>query len=307
MLDEEPNVAPLVESVRVALEDRDWELLLVDDGSSDGTAAEARRAARDDPRIRLVRLARNYGQAVAMQAGFERARGRVVVSMDGDLQNDPRDIPRLVRRIAQGYDLVAGRRIDRRESFLTRTLPSRLANLLIRWVTGTPLHDNGCTLKAYRREVLERTFLYAGLHRFVAPLAAGSAAPRMVEVPVRHHPRRRGRSKYGLSRIWKVLADLVSVKALRSFRERPLALFGVIAAGLVAVGLLFGVATAVLLLGDPDPVVAPSFVLPAAGLLCLEVSVFLIMLGLIAEVVLRGRWQRARLSGPIAREWGAGP
>lgn len=305
LFDEEPNVAPLVEGVRDALGDRDWELLLVDDGSTDGTAAAAAAAARNDDRVRPLRLARNYGQATAMQAGFERASGTIVVSLDGDLQNDPRDIPRLVERLREsGCDLVAGYRVDRQDAFLTRALPSRLANALIRRVTGTPLRDNGCTLRAYRREVVDRMHLYSGMHRFVAPLAAGTAGARVEEMPVRHHPRRHGESKYGLSRTWQVLADLVAVKALRSFRDRPLLLFGLLAAVLIGGGLVFGTASVLVLLGNPTPFLASSFVLPTAGLLCLEVAAFLVMLGLIAEVAVRGRWHRGRMLRPVASEWG---
>lgn len=306
LFNEEPNVAPLVESVRSTLEGRDWELLLVDDGSTDGTAAAASAAGGGDPRVRLIRLARNYGQSTALQVGFERASGEAVVSLDGDLQNDPRDIPRLVDRLAEGYDLVAGHRADRQDAFLTRTVPSRVANAIIRWVTGTDLRDNGCSLKAYRREVLERMHLYSDMHRFVAPLAAGTAGARVAEVEVRHHPRRHGESKYGLSRTWKVLADLVTVKALRSFRERPLVLFGLLATVLVAAGLAFGAGTVAVLLDAPGPFLASSFVLPAASLLLLEVAAFLLMLGLIAEVALRGRWHRERLERPVAWEWGEG-
>lgn len=304
LYDEEPNVPRLVESVQAALRDRDWELLLVDDGSEDGTAAEAFAAAEDDARVRAIRLARNYGQAVAMQVGFERAGGHVIVSLDGDLQNDPRDIPRLLDRIEQGYDLVAGRRANRKDAFFTRTLPSRVANALIRRVTGTPLRDNGCSLRAYRSELLERMHLYSGMHRFVAPLAGGMAGARVDEVDVRHHPRRHGESKYGLARTWKVLADLVTVKALRSFGEHPLLLFSVLALGLIGAGAAFGATSVSVLLAGPSPFVASSFVLPTAGLLCLEVAVFLMMLGLVAEVVIRGRWNRAPLRSPVAREWG---
>lgn len=295
---------PLVEGVEAALEGQDWELVLVDDGSGDGTAALASRMARDRPRVRSIRLARNYGQATAMQAGFERSRGSIVVSMDGDLQNDPRDIPRLIERLEEGYDLVAGYRVERQDAFLTRTLPSRLANALIRRVTGTTLRDNGCSLKAYRREVLDRLQLYSGMHRFLAPLAAGTTGARVDEIPVRHHPRRHGRSKYGLSRTWKVLADLATVKALRSFRERPLVLFALLALMLAGAGLLVGGASAVVLAGDPRPYLASSFVLPSVSLLCLEVAAFLVMLGLIAEVAVRGRWQRHRLRQPVPVEWG---
>lgn len=304
MLNEEPNVAPLVEGVREALGDRDWELVLVDDGSTDGTADAAAAEAEEDPRVRLVRLARNCGQATAMQAGFERSSGEIVVSMDGDLQNDPRDIPRLLARLEEGWDLVAGCRVDRQEAYLTRTLPSRLANALIRWITGTDLRDNGCSLKAYRREVLERTHLYSGLHRFVAPLAAATAGARVDEVTVRHHPRHHGESKYGLSRTWKVLADLLTVKMLRSFRDRPLQLFGLMALALVGAGLLFGAASVGVVLSAREIVLTSSFVLPTAGLLCLEVAAFLLMFGLIAEEAVQGSWRERSPRGPMVREWG---
>lgn len=303
VLNEEPNVAPLVEAVRAALDDRDWELLLVDDGSTDGTARAAAAAAADDPRIRVVRLSRNYGQAAAMQVGFERSSGDVVVSMDGDLQNDPRDVPRLLERLEEGFDLVAGYRVDRKDALVTRTFPSWVANALIRRVTGTDLRDNGCSLKAYRREVLDRLHLYSGMHRFVAPLAAGTAGARVAEIDVRHHPRRHGKSKYGLSRTWQVLADLLTVKTLRSFRERPLVLFSLMALVLGAAGLLFGAASLGVILVESGAYLTNSFVLPTAGLLCLEVAAFLVMFGLIAEEAVRGRWQRRSLTGPVVGEW----
>lgn len=304
LFNEEPNVAPLVRSVQDALAGRRWELLLIDDGSTDETAVQAEEAAERDPRIRLIRLARNYGQATAMQAGFERARGQIVVTMDGDLQNDPRDIPRLLARMEEGYDVVAGRRVNRKDPFLTRTLPSLVANALIRRISGTSLADNGCSLKAYRRGVLARMHLYSDLHRFIAPLAAGTVGARVDQVDVRHHRRRRGRSKYGLSRTWKVLADLLTVMVLRSFRERPLVLFGFLASVLVVVGTASGVASVTMMVAGPGPYFDPSFVLPTVGLLCLEVAAFLLMLGLIAEVALRGRWNRQHLMAPVALEWG---
>lgn len=307
LYNEERNVPLLVEAVRSALGDETWELVLVDDGSTDRTAEEASSAANEDPRVRFIKLARNFGQAAAMQVGFERSKGRVVVAMDGDLQNDPRDIPRLVDRIDEGFDVAAGHRRDRRDAFLTRTLPSRVANALIRQVTGTSLRDNGCSLKAYRREVIERMHLYSDMHRFVAPLAAGTAGARVDEIPVRHYPRRYGESKYGLSRTWKILADLLTVKTLRSFRERPLVLFALLACGLVGAGLLFAAGSVGVVLSDPGTYLTRSFVLPAAGLLCLEVAAFMTMLGLIAEEAVRGHWHRKSLDEPVVREWGEGP
>ena len=303
--DEEPNVGPLVSEVRAALEGKgSWELLLVDDGSTDGSALRAEREAANDPRVQLIQLARNFGQSVALQAGFERSDGEVVVSMDGDLQNDPRDIPTLVDRLADGFDIVAGYREERRDSLLTRQLPSRAANALVRWLTGVPVHDNGCTLRAYRREVLERLSLYSDHHRFLVPLAVATSGARVSEVPVRHRPRRAGRSKYGLSRTWKVLADLLTVKAIRSFRERPLTLFGLAAAVLSVLGLGAGAAGLALRATTEVVTIRQSFVLPSIALLCLQVAAFLVMLGLVAEVALRGRWMRRGLSDPVVHEWG---
>lgn len=287
LFEEEANVRPLVTAVREALgSGDDWELLLVDDGSGDGTAERARGEAAADPRVRLLRLARNYGQTTAMQAGFDEARGDVVVTMDGDLQNDPRDIPRLLERIDQGYDLVAGYREDRQDPWLTRRLPSRVANGLIRRITGVRIRDNGCSLKAYRQELLRNLSLYADLHRFIPAVAAATASARIAEVAVRHHARVRGRSKYGLSRVWKVLADLLTVTMIRWFRERPLAMFGLASLPPFALGAAFGVRTAVAwATGQGQDFV----VYPGVILLWLGLGAYLFGLGLIAEVLLHER------------------
>lgn len=299
MHNEERNVASLVEEVREALGRFEWELVLVDDGSTDGTVEAAAMSARRDPRVRVVRLTRNFGQTAALQAGFERSKGEVVVTMDGDLQNDPRDIPRLVECIRGGCDLAAGFRKERQDAFFTRTLPSRIANALIQKITGVPLRDNGCSLKAYRREVVDRLHLYSDMHRFVAPLAATVAGAQIKEVVVRHRPRRRGESKYGLSRTWKVLADLVTLKMIRSFRERPLVMFALIGAGLAIAGVLCLLIPLIAFLAGGG---VDSYVFSATGLVLLESSVFLIMLGLIAEVALRGHWFHEGLLAPVVRE-----
>lgn len=283
VFNEEDNVPVLVDAVRDALASTaSWELVLVDDGSLDRTREVARGLAMADPRVRLVELARNYGQSTAMQAGFDQARGRVVVSMDGDLQNDPRDIPQLVATIDEGYDLVAGYRLRRQDKLVTRKIPSWIANRMIRWVTGVPIRDNGCSLKAYRRELLERVRLYSDMHRFIPAMAAALAGARITELPVRHHARLHGSSKYGLSRIFKVLADLLTIKMIRTFRNRPLEMFGVAASGAVLFGVLFGLA-ATIALAFFRPVKANAFVLPGAALLWLGLGCYLLMLGLIAE------------------------
>ena len=301
LYNEEDSVGPLVEAVRSALESiPPWELVLVDDGSRDGTADRVAQLAQTDPRIRLIRLARNYGQTQAMQAGFDAARGAVVVSMDGDLQNDPGDIPRLLAALEAGNDLVAGYRLNRQDKLLTRKVPSWVANRLIRLITGVSIRDNGCSLKAYRRSTLERMRLYSDMHRFLPALAAATAGARITEIPVRHHARRFGASKYGLSRILKILADLLTLTMISWFREQPLLLFGSGALAAMVLALGFGVASAVALAGARG--VTDAFVLPAAALLWVMLACYLIMLGLVAQAFLH----RARSAGealtPIAVE-----
>jgi glycosyltransferase involved in cell wall biosynthesis len=286
LFNEEESVGPLVSAVEAALVETGWtwELLLVNDGSTDDTGARACAAADRDPRIRPVRLARNYGQTAAMQAGFDHARGAVVVSMDGDLQNDPLDIPRLVARLEEGFDMVAGYREHRQDS-RARTIPSWFANRMIRGLTGVSIRDNGCSLKAYRSELLRQVHLYSDMHRFIPAIAAGTAGARITEIPVSHHPRRFGQSKYGFSRIVKVTADLATLTMIRSFRERPLALFSLIAAGAAAIS------TAGLMLFVAAPLIgieaARRLVVPGIALLFLGLAAFLMMLGAVAEVVLR--------------------
>ncbi len=296
LYNEEDNVRPLVEAVREALgEAPPWELVLVDDGSRDRTAQVAAEVGRGDERIRLVQLARNYGQTQAMQAGFDAARGRIVVSMDGDLQNDPHDIPALVAKLEEGYDLVAGYRLRRRDKLLTRKLPSWVANRIIRAVTGVPIRDNGCSLKAYRRETLDRLHLYSDMHRFLPALAAATAAARIAELPVRHHPRRFGRSKYGLSRIVKILADILTLTMISWFRERPIVMFGIGAAGALALALGFAGA-ALLGITRVREEIANAYVFPAAALLWLMLACYLLMLGLVAEVAV---WKDREREAPL--------
>ncbi|MFQ5669719.1 MAG: glycosyltransferase family 2 protein [Acidobacteriota bacterium] len=222
LYNEEENIGPLCAALRTALSGwrRTYELILVDDGSSDRTPDYLRHAARDDPTIRVLLAKRNQGQTQAMAAGFAASRGRIIVSMDGDLQNDPRDIPRLVSRIDQGFDVVCGWRKNRKDAWLSRTLPSKVANWLIARMTGIPVHDNGCSLKAYRGHMIRTLRLYSEMHRFLPALASMTGA-RIDEVVVRHHPRLRGKSKYGLSRTFKVLGDMVTIKMLTQFANRP--------------------------------------------------------------------------------------
>jgi glycosyltransferase involved in cell wall biosynthesis len=301
LYNEEDSVGPLVDAVRSALESAaPWELVLVDDGSRDGTADRIVELAHADPRIRLVRLARNYGQTQAMQAGFDAARGSMVVSMDGDLQNDPSDIPRLLQVLDAGNDLVAGYRLNRQDKLLARKVPSWVANRLIRLITGVSIRDNGCSLKAYRRSTLDRMRLYSDMHRFLPALAAATAGARIAEIPVRHHARRFGSSKYGLSRILKILADLITLTMISWFRERPLLLFGTGALAALVPALGFGVASVVALAGDSG--VTDTFVLPAAALLWVMLACYLVMLGLVAQAFLHRSRSAGETLPPIAVE-----
>lgn len=302
LYDEEESVRPLADAVRDALREHPaWELVLVDDGSRDRTAAVAHELAQADARIRLVALARNYGQTQAMQAGFDAARGDVVVSLDGDLQNPPSEIPRLVAKLAEGYDLVAGYRERRQDKLVSRRIPSWVANRLIRWITRVDIRDNGCSLKAYRRATLARMHLYSDMHRFLPALAAATAGARIAEIPVRHEARRHGRSKYGASRILKILADLLTLTMISWFRERPLRLFGGAALGAGALGLGFA-ASALWAILHFDVDKANAYVLPAVSLLWIMLAVYLVMLGLVAEVALRSARSEATELLPLASE-----
>jgi len=302
LFNEEESVTPLVAAVREALTGReDWELLLVDDGSRDRTVEIATALAADDERIRVVRLARNYGQTVAMQAGFDQARGEVIVTMDGDLQNDPRDIPVLVERLGDGYDLVAGYRERRQDLLLTRRVPSIIANRLIRAATGVPIRDNGCSLKAFRRPVIERIRLYSDMHRFIPAVAAATAGARITELPVRHHARRFGQSKYGLSRIAKVLADLLVIIMIRSFRDRPLHLF----AGAAVLSLILGMLATVAALVSVayfQPLKAEALVFPSVALMWFATGGYMLMLGLFADAAVRRYGRLAPRLPPLVQE-----
>lgn len=302
LYNEADNVAPLVDAVTEALAgSTSWELILVDDGSTDQTVATADAIAARDERVRLIRLARNYGQTPAMQAGFDHARGNVVVSMDGDLQNDPRDIPLLTAKLEDGYDLVAGYRMSRKDKLITRKIPSWIANRLIQRITRVKIRDNGCSLKAYRIELLRSIHIYSDMHRFIPAVAAATAGARIAEVPVRHHARRYGTSKYGLSRILKVLGDLLTIKMIRSFRDRPLAMMAVGSLLAAVFALALGAATLVASAGFV-PQKANAVVLPGAAMLWLGLTGYLLMLGLVAEVAL---WEHRRDGGeqlPLVHE-----
>lgn len=224
---EEANIRPLYQAITTVLDPTGltYEIIAVDDGSGDNSFQILKELAGQDTRLRVIRFRRNFGQTAAMAAGFEAARGAVIIPMDGDLQNDPADIPRLLEKVQEGFDVVSGWRKDRQDAFINRTLPSRIANGLISRMTGVYLHDYGCTLKAYRREVLEGIGLYGEMHRFVPALASRIGA-KVTEMPVQHHPRLHGTSKYGISRTMRVILDLITVRFLLSYATKPIQLFG---------------------------------------------------------------------------------
>lgn len=262
------------------------EYIVVDDGSRDGSFDRLREAAATRTWLRLIRFRRNFGQTAAMAAGFEAARGDVVIPMDADLQNDPADIPRLLTKLDEGYDVVSGWRRNRQDKALTRKLPSRLANAIIGRVSGVRLHDYGCTLKAYRREVLEPVRLYGEMHRFI-PIYASWSGARVTELVVSHHPRREGASKYGLGRTFKVLLDLLTVTFLGSYSTKPLYFFGGFGFALCSGGTVAALITVYqrLTLGERAFVHRNPLFIVAVFLFMLGVQ-FLLM-GLLAELQIR--------------------
>jgi glycosyltransferase involved in cell wall biosynthesis len=235
---EEDNVDPVLEELLSVLDKlpESAEVILVDDGSSDATGARVLPWTERDGRVRFLQLRRNFGQTAAIAAGIKQSTGRVIVLMDGDAQNDPHDIPCLLAKIGDGFDVVSGWRRDRKDKLLLRRFPSKVANALISRVTKTRLHDYGCTLKAYNGEVLRELVLYGDMHRFIPALASVVGA-RVTEVPVNHRPRTRGKSKYGLSRTIRVLLDLLTVKFMERYLHRPMQLFGTLGLGCFGLGL----------------------------------------------------------------------
>ncbi|PWU23869.1 MAG: glycosyltransferase [Candidatus Rokuibacteriota bacterium] len=285
MHDEAENVEPLCDRLTRSLTElgRTYEVIVVDDGSRDDTYARLARLASEDNHFKLVRLRRNYGQTAALAAGFDYVRGEIVVPMDGDLQNDPDDIGLLVEKIDEGYDVVSGWRRERRDGFLRR-LPSRMANWLIGRVTGVRLHDYGCTLKAYRREIVEETRLYGEMHRFL-PALAYQAGARITELPVRHHPRTHGQSKYGLGRTFKVLLDLLTVKFLSVWSTKPSYVFGGSGLVLCFSGSLFVLWTAYQRIFNHIYVYKqPSLIV---GVFLFTIGLNMLLLGLLAELIVR--------------------
>jgi glycosyltransferase involved in cell wall biosynthesis len=280
---EEENIHGIHREVSAALDGTgiDFELILVDDGSTDGSFRNLREIAAADDRVKVIRFRRNFGQTAAMAAGFDAASGRVVIPMDGDLQNDPADIPRLLSKIDEGFDVVSGWRRDRKDAFLNRILPSILANRFISGMTGIRLHDYGCTLKAYRREVLDGINLYGEMHRFV-PALVSQVGARVTELAVNHRPRLHGKSKYGIFRTLRVILDLLTVKFLLNYSTRPIQLFGRLGVYTLAASFLSGGLTIYMKFFQNTSMNRnPLFLLTA---LLLFMGVQFIVLGLLGEL-----------------------
>ena len=280
------NIEPLHERLVAALEPlgRPYEVILVNDGSNDGSDALLDALAKRDPRMKVVHFRRNFGQTAAMMAGINYASGDIIIPMDGDLQNDPADIAKLLAKLDEGYDVVSGWRQDRKDNALSRNIPSRVANSLISAIYGVHLHDYGCSLKAYRRDVLKGVKLYGEMHRFI-PIYASWEGGRVAEVPVAHHPRTHGESKYGMGRVMKVLLDLMVVEFLARYANRPIYVFGGFGFASFAAAFVAGMYAVYLKVFE-----GVSFILTPLPLLVVMLSVMggmSLLMGLLAEIVMR--------------------
>ncbi len=283
---ESGNLEPLLAEVHAVLDSypSDWELILVDDGSSDGTRQELSELAVRDPRLRAIYLNRNFGQTAALSAGIDTCRGEVVITLDADLQNDPADIPAVLKKMGEGYDVVSGWRKNRQDDFVSRTLPSRMANGLISWITGVQLHDYGCSLKAYYRDTLQSFRIYGEMHRFLPALCTWRGA-RVTEMVVNHRARTRGVSKYGISRTFRVILDLLTVKFLLEYSTKPMRVFGSWGLGLGGLGFSVALYLSFLKIAMNEQIGNRPLLLLSA--LLIIVGLQLIMLGLISELLVR--------------------
>ncbi len=286
VLDEEENLRPMHAKIAAALDalGKTAEVIYVDDGSTDNSLKVLRDLAHEDDRVRVISLRRNYGQTAAMSAGIDAAKGEILIPMDADLQNDPADIKRLLDKLDEGYDVVSGWRKNRQDKLISRKIPSQIANRIISWIGGVPLHDYGCSLKAYRREVIQDVKLYGEMHRFI-PIYASWAGARVTEIPVDHHARTMGKSKYGISRTIKVVFDLITIKFMAEYQTKPLYVFG--AFGMIAfiISLVAGVWAIVLKIAE-----GVSFILtplPIIAVVMLAISVQFFLMGLLAELSVR--------------------
>jgi len=280
--DEEENIKPLLESIRLALTGIDYEVILVDDGSTDKTKQQVLNSA--DERTVLVELRKNYGQSTAMTAGIDYSTGRYIALLDGDLQNDPNDIPGMLDLLKrEDWDVVAGNRKNRKDGMFLRKIPSKIANALIRRMTGVYIKDYGCTLKVFRREIAEELNLYGELHRFI-PVIAKMQGARITQVDVKHHPRKFGKSKYGIGRTFRVLSDLVLMLFFRRYIQKPMHLFGTIGFISLGIGIIINLYLLVLKIMGHDIWGKPLLIL---GLIFLLGGIQLITIGILAEISVR--------------------
>ncbi len=285
VLDEEENLRPMHAKIQAALDElgRTAEVIYVDDGSTDGSLKILKEIAATDDRVRVISLRRNYGQTAAMSAGIDAATGNILIPMDADLQNDPADIKRLLDKLDEGYDVVSGWRKNRQDKLVSRKIPSQIANRIISWIGGVHLHDYGCSLKAYRREVIQDVRLYGEMHRFI-PIYASWAGARVTEIPVDHHARTMGRSKYGISRTIKVVFDLMTIKFMASYQTKPIYVFGTFGMIAFLLAAIAGIWAVVLKFEGVSFILTP---LPVITVVMLAISVQFFLMGLLAELLVR--------------------
>lgn len=287
ILNEQDNLGPLHEQITQTLADKyDYEIVFVDDGCIDNSFEILSRLQKKDARIRIIRFRKNFGQTAALSAGFEHARGEIIVAIDADLQNDPADIPKMLTKLNEGFDVVSGWRKNRHDKLITRIVPSKIANWLIARITGVKLHDFGCTLKAYRREVLAETKLYGEMHRFIPALASWSGA-RIVEIEVNHRHRTSGAPKYGLGRTLKVILDLITVKFLGSFSTKPIYIFGGLGAASALVAVTSGLVVLYQKFISPSHLSMNRNPLLVLTALLITATIQFVLMGLLAELLVR--------------------
>jgi len=298
--DERDNIEPLYRAVKESLrESFDWEVVYVDDGSSDGTFEELSKLAALDSRVKVVRLRRNFGQAAAMQAGIDASAGELVVTIDGDLQNDPADIPLLVAKLDEGYDMVLGQRSKRKDSMIIRKVPSFLANWLIRKVTKIPFKDFGCTLRVIKSDVARNLRIYGEMHRFI-PVLASNIGARMTQIPVRHHPRTAGKSKYGIGRTGRVLLDLLTIKFFSGYLTRPMHFMGGLGMFFFGMSFLSLLATIAMKLANISDMTGNPLLL--LSVLLSMVGIQMLSMGLLGEVMMRTYYESQDKRPYVVRE-----
>ena len=286
VFNEEENISPLYERLTSVLNriGKDYEVIFIDDGSSDGTLSLLRPICKKDPRIKFISFSRNFGQTSALSAGIDFSKGKIIIPMDGDLQNDPEDIPSLLQKIEEGYDVVSGWRKSRKDPFLTRRFPSMIANKIISLIGGVRLHDYGCTLKVYRRDILKNIRLYGEMHRFI-PIYANWVGARVSEVPVHHFQRKFGSSKYGVNRVFKVILDLMVVKFLLSYSQKPIYVFGGMGFLMILGAILSGgYAIYLKLFRGVSFILTP---MPVLSVFLMVLGFLSILMGFLAEVLIR--------------------